>query len=164
MLACGVVTSRRQVEFEFESVIAAIVIARHIIIVCFNFLLLCIVFAAVAIQSSSVQIPCITNLVWLWLLLFAHNSVSPNSLFSHFTSPGGFRPRGPGKNKNTAQSKPAQYGKHIPPYKKWQETNTAKAPFTNKGEMSYNIPCGYGLWPLYRWAFTCAGLRVLAHP
>lgn len=65
------------------------------------------------------------------------------------------------KTKNTAQSKPAQCEKHSPPNTKNERNKYSKGTLANKSEIPYNIPCGCGWMPLYRWVFTCAGLQVL---
>ena len=53
-------------------------------------------------------------------------------------------PETPGENKNTAQGRPAQCEKYVPPYKK-AEIEYEKGTLANKDGMSYNIPCGNGL-------------------
>ena len=61
--------------------------------------------------------------------------------------PGAFPPRGARANKKRRVSKPTQREGTIPPYKLQiadTRNKTIKPPFTNEGEISYNISCGRG--------------------
>lgn len=79
-------------------------------------------------------------------------------------SPGAFAPGVPGKTKTlrSANLHSVRIIFHLT--KNGRKQIQQRHPLTNKGEMSYNIPCGYGWMPLYRCGFHLCRLAGAPTP